>query len=135
MAAAEPGRQLAVFMFVLAPNVSTALLVLARVRETAHSGRDPRTSSALAIKYAGPPALAALLVAGTLTSVAYDLLSGLCLVAGGAGLALVIVPGLTASLGARAWWPDVAPGLDPRREEDGDVPAASPAESRLDVRT
>ncbi|MFC4587271.1 MMPL family transporter [Sphaerisporangium corydalis] len=107
--AARPGDQLAVFMFTLAVTVSTALLVLARVREATGTGRDPRTSSALAIKYAGPPALAALLVAGTLAATVYDVLSGVCLVAGGAALSLVVVPGLTAMLGTRAWWPDTAP--------------------------
>ncbi|WP_405141785.1 MMPL family transporter [Sphaerisporangium sp. NBC_01403] len=125
-AAARPGDQIAVFMFVLVVSVSTALLVLARVRETARTGRDPRTSSALAAKYAAPPALAALLATGTLTAAIYDVLSGVCLVAGGAALALVIVPGLTAMLGARAWWPDAAPAPEVHRP---DAHLASPGDA------
>ncbi|MEU8267874.1 MMPL family transporter [Sphaerisporangium sp. NPDC049002] len=116
-AAAPSGDQIAVFMFVLVVSVTTALLVLARVRETARTGRDPRTCSALATKYAAPPALAALLAAGTLTATVYDVLSGVCLVAGGAALSLVVVPGLTAMLGARAWWPDAAPAPSVRRTD------------------
>ncbi|RCG31301.1 hypothetical protein DQ384_11320 [Sphaerisporangium album] len=124
-AAAGPGRQIAVFMFALVMSVSSAVLVLARVRAAARTGSDPRTGSALAVKYAGPSALAALLAAGTLVAGAYDVLSGLCLVAGGAGLALVIVPGLAATLGGRAWWPDTAPGaLSP-----GAAPSPEPVDA------
>ncbi|MEV6982831.1 MMPL family transporter [Sphaerisporangium sp. NPDC051017] len=119
-AAADPGRQLAVFMFSLVTSVASAVLVLARVRAATRAGRDPRTGSALAVKYAGPPALAALLAAGTLTAGGSGVLSGLCLAAGGAGLALVIVPGLAATLGGRAWWPDTAP------EATRPAPAPSP---------
>ncbi|GII88844.1 hypothetical protein Ssi03_68340 [Sphaerisporangium siamense] len=112
-AATRPGEQITVFLFTLVATVSAALLVLARVRGAARTGRDPRTCSALAVKYAGPPAVAALLAAGTLAGGAHEVLAGVYLVAGGAALALVVVPGLAAILGGRAWWPDVASGDGP----------------------
>ncbi|GAA3837797.1 hypothetical protein GCM10022226_69930 [Sphaerisporangium flaviroseum] len=139
-AAVRPADQMSVFMLVLVVNVSTALLVLARVRETSRTGRDPRTSSALAVKYAAPPAVAALLVAGTLIGIVHDPLSGIFLVVGGGALSLVVVPGLTAMLGARAWWPDVAPdpAVDGAPRDDGGsserpIPHSA-ARNTLDVR-
>ncbi|GII64543.1 hypothetical protein Skr01_46280 [Sphaerisporangium krabiense] len=118
-AATRPGEQITVFLFTLVATVSAALLVLARVRGAARAGRDPRTCSALAVKYAGPPAMAALVAAGALAGGAHEPLAGAYLVAGGAALALVVVPGLAAILGGRAWWPDVASGDGPAPREPG----------------
>ncbi|MFC6082371.1 MMPL family transporter [Sphaerisporangium aureirubrum] len=111
--AVAPGWQLSVFFLTLVTNVCAALLVLSRVQETARSGRGPHACAALAVKYAGPPALAVLLLTGALTAGAYDLLSGVILAVGGTALSLVIVPGLAALLGSRAWWPDTAPSPPP----------------------
>ncbi|MDH2428782.1 MMPL family transporter [Sphaerisporangium sp. TRM90804] len=112
-AATGAGGGAVVFMFGLVTAVSTALLMLARVRETARAGRDPRTSSALAVRYAGPAALAAPLAAGTLTALVYGVVPAFVLVAGCGVLSLVVVPGLTALLGTRAWWPGTATTDEP----------------------
>ncbi|MEO3812137.1 MMPL family transporter, partial [Sphaerisporangium sp. B11E5] len=117
--AVTPRGQLTVFFFTLVTNVCAALLILARVRETTRTGRAPRTSASLSVKYAGPPALAVLLASGALIAGTYDLLSAVMLTIGGTALALIIVPTLTTLLGERAWWPDTPPPPSSARREAG----------------
>jgi uncharacterized membrane protein YdfJ with MMPL/SSD domain len=124
--AASTGARLPVFMFALATAVSTALLVLARARETSVTGRGPRACAALAVKYAGPPALANLAVAGTLAGAAYGPAAGASVALGGCALALVLVPGLTAFLGRGAWWPEIAQPAQPAEPAQLALPAPPP---------
>ena len=114
-----------VYLFVVAIGTDYNILMIARLREEARAGNDPRTSADLAIEHAGPSVTAAgLILAGTFASL---LLAGVpFLVEMGFAvsigillsafvMSLLLVPSLTALLGHKAWWP--GHGDEPSRRE------------------
>jgi RND superfamily putative drug exporter len=126
----EPGvtfqLPIILYLFVLAIGTDYNILMTARLREEAKEGNEPRKAAALAFEHGGPTVAAAgLILAGTfavmlLAPVAFLKQMGFA-VAAGIGLSafvmsLFLVPGLTALLGHRAWWPG-----------HGDRPAQPPA--------
>ncbi|MET7952091.1 MMPL family transporter [Micromonospora sp. NPDC005324] len=103
------------YLFVVAIGTDYNILMIARLREEARAGNDPRTSAALAIQHAGPSVAAAgLILAGTFTSMLFAGVSFLTemgfavsvgIVLSAFVMSLFLVPGLTAMLGHAAWWP------------------------------
>ncbi|KAB1929956.1 MMPL family transporter [Micromonospora sp. ALFpr18c] len=103
------------YLFVVAIGTDYNILMIARLREGARAGNDPRTSAALAIQHAGPSVAAAgLILAGTFTSMLFAGVSFLTemgfavsvgIVLSAFVMSLFLVPGLTAMLGHAAWWP------------------------------
>jgi putative drug exporter of the RND superfamily len=118
-AAGHPGVSYALpimlYLFVVAIGTDYNILMIARLREEAEEGTDPRTAADLAIEHGGPSVAAAgLILAGTFSSM---MLAGVALlsemgfsVAAGIVISafvmsIFLVPSITALLGTRAWWP------------------------------
>jgi RND superfamily putative drug exporter len=103
------------YLFVVAIGTDYNILMIARLREEARAGNDPRTAAAQAIRHGGPSVAAAgLILAGTFTSMLFAGVSFLTEMgfAVSVGIALsafvmslFLVPGITALLGHIAWWP------------------------------
>jgi putative drug exporter of the RND superfamily len=104
-----------VYLFVVAIGTDYNILMIARLREEAREGNDPRTSADLAVEHAGPSVTSAgLILAGTFASM---LLAGVAflyelgfavsigILLSAFVMALFLVPGLTAVVGHTAWWP------------------------------
>ncbi|GAA4703149.1 MMPL family transporter [Phytohabitans rumicis] len=122
------------YLFVVAIGTDYNILMIARLREEARLGNDPRTAADLAVEHGGPSVAAAgLILAGTFASmmlggIAFLTEMGFAVAIGIAISAFVmsmfLVPSLTALLGRKAWWPG-----------HGDAPSgtAEPAEEREPV--
>jgi len=116
---AEPGLvfllPIYMYMFVVALGTDYNILMIARLREEAKEGRNPRQAAAQALRHSGPTIGAAgLILAGTFASLILagnQILSQLGFaVATGIALAAFVMamffsPSLTALIGHRAWWP------------------------------
>lgn len=110
------------YLFVVAIGTDYNILMIARLREEARLGNDPRKAAELAIEHGGPSVGAAgLILAGTFASM---LLAGIAflmemgfsvsigILLSAFVMSMFLVPSLTALFGHRAWWPghaDVAP--------------------------
>ncbi|MFG1918916.1 MMPL family transporter [Micromonospora sp. NPDC048898] len=125
------------YLFVVAIGTDYNILMIARLREEARAGNDPRTAASLAIHHAGPSVAAAgLILAGTFTSMLFAGVSFLTemgfavsvgIVLSAFIMSLLLVPGITALLGHTAWWPGHG---DATRFDPSATPAeASPSES------
>ena len=103
------------YLFVLAIGTDYNILMIARLREEAREGNEPRQAAALAIQHAGPSVAAAgLILAGTfavlalapvsfLRQIGFSVATGILLSA--FVMSMFLVPSLTALLGHAAWWP------------------------------
>jgi len=103
------------YLFVVAIGTDYNILMIARLREEAREGNDPRTAADLAVEHAGPSVGAAgLILAGTFASL---MLAGLAfltqmgfavsigIIISAFVMSMFLVPGITALLGHKAWWP------------------------------
>lgn len=103
------------YLFVVAIGTDYNILMIARLREEARLGNDPRKSADLAVEHGGPSvASAGLILAGTFASM---MLAGIAFLsemgfAVSIGIAIsafvmsmFLVPSVTALLGHAAWWP------------------------------
>jgi len=103
------------YLFVVAIGTDYNILMVARLREEAELGTDPREAADLAIEHGGPSVAAAgLILAGTFSSL---MLAGMALltemgfsVAVGIAISafvmsIFLVPSIIALLGTRSWWP------------------------------
>jgi len=103
------------YLFVVALGTDYNILMIARLREQATGGMDPRQAAAVALRHAGPAIGAAgLILAGTFASLtlAGDTILSQLGFAVSCGIALsafvtamFFSPSLTALIGRRAWWP------------------------------
>jgi putative drug exporter of the RND superfamily len=103
------------YLFVVAIGTDYNILMIARLREEARLGNDPRTAADLAVEHGGPSVGAAgLILAGTFASMMLGGIAFLVEMGFAVSLGIVIsafvmsmflVPSLTALLGHRAWWP------------------------------
>jgi RND superfamily putative drug exporter len=115
-----------IYLFVTALGTDYNILMIARLREEAREGRDPRAAAAEGLKHAGPTIGAAgLILAGTfaslmlsgnslLTSMGFALSFGIVIAA--FVMAMFFTPALTAFIGHAAWWPghgDEKPPAEP----------------------
>jgi RND superfamily putative drug exporter len=103
------------YLFVLAIGTDYNILMIARLREEARAGNDPRTAAALGLRHAGPSVAAAgLILAGTfgvlalapvsfLQQIGFSVAAGILLAA--FVMSMFLVPSLTALTGHTAWWP------------------------------
>jgi RND superfamily putative drug exporter len=103
------------YLFVVAIGTDYNILMIARLREEARLGNDPRTAANLAVEHGGPSVGAAgLILAGTfasmmlagvsfLTEMGFAVAIGIAISA--FVMAMFLVPGITALLGHKAWWP------------------------------
>jgi len=146
----EPGvlflLPILVYLFVVAIGTDYNILMIARLREEAAEGNDPRTAADLAVEHAGPSVVSAgVILAGTfgsllLAGVAFLTQMGAAVTVGIVLAAFVIsvflVPAVTALIGTRAWWPSridrggapAAPAAaEPATAGDGTRPAEPPA--------
>ena len=103
------------YLFVVALGTDYNILMIARLREQAKEGMEPRQAAAVALQHAGPTIGAAgLILAGTfasLTLAGNTILSQLgfavsCgIVLAAFVMAMFFSPSLTTLIGRRAWWP------------------------------
>ncbi|MFV2174278.1 MMPL family transporter [Actinomadura sp. LOL_016] len=123
----EPGEifhlPIMLYLFVLAIGTDYNILMTARLREEAKAGHAPRKAAALAVQHGGPTVAAAgLILAGTfsvmllasvsmLQQMGFSIALGIALSA--FVMAIFLVPGITALLGNRAWWPGRAGPKEP----------------------
>ncbi|GIF62395.1 putative membrane protein [Asanoa ishikariensis] len=103
------------YLFVVAIGTDYNILMIARLREEARLGNDPRTAADLAVEHAGPSVGAAgLILAGTFASMllagvsflmemGFSVSVGILIAA--FVMAMFLVPSVTALIGRRAWWP------------------------------
>ncbi len=104
-----------IYLFVTAIGTDYNILMIARLREEAREGREPRPAAAEAVKHAGPTiAAAGLILSGTfaalmlggntlIVSMGFALSFGIFLAA--FVMAMFFTPSLTAIIGHAAWWP------------------------------
>lgn len=103
------------YLFVVAIGTDYNILMIARLREEARLGNDPRRSADLAVEHGGPSvASAGLILAGTFASM---MLGGIAFLSemgfavsigitiSAFVMSMFLVPSLTALLGHKAWWP------------------------------
>lgn len=121
-----------IYLFVVALGTDYNILMVARLREEARSGLEPRASAAKAVEHAGPTiAAAGVILAGTFASlmlggnslflsmgfaISFGILTAAFV------MALLLTPALTALIGHLAWWP-------------GHGDQVRPAEPRLETET
>jgi RND superfamily putative drug exporter len=104
-----------IYLFVVALGTDYNILMIARLREEARSGKNSRDAAAEAVKHAGPTiAAAGLILSGTfaslmlagnslLVSMGFALSFGIFVAA--FVMAMFFTPSLTALIGHAAWWP------------------------------
>jgi RND superfamily putative drug exporter len=104
-----------IYLFVVALGTDYNILMVARLREEAREGKDPRAAAAEAVKFAGPTiAAAGLILAGTfgslmlggqslIVSMGFALSFGILVAA--FVMAMFFTPSLTALVGHAAWRP------------------------------
>ncbi|MEE4544282.1 MMPL family transporter [Streptomyces sp. V4-01] len=103
------------YLFVVAIGTDYNILMIARLREEAREGRQPREAAAEALKHAGPTIGAAgfilaatfgtLMLSGNdfLTEMGFAVAFGILVAA--FVMAMFFTPSLTALIGHAAWWP------------------------------
>ncbi|MEV0738792.1 MMPL family transporter [Streptomyces sp. NPDC050549] len=116
------------YLFVVAIGTDYNILMIARLREEAREGRDPREAAGMALRYAGPTVAAAgfilaatfatMMLAGNalLTEMGFAVSFGIAVAA--FVMAMFFTPSLTALIGHAAWWP----GHADRARETAPVP-------------
>jgi RND superfamily putative drug exporter len=103
------------YLFVVAIGTDYNILMIARLREEAREGNDPRTAADLAVEHGGPSVGAAgLILAGSFASmllggIAFLMEMGFAVSIGilisAFVMSMFLVPSITALLGHKAWWP------------------------------
>ncbi|MEY9966447.1 RND superfamily putative drug exporter [Streptacidiphilus sp. MAP12-16] len=136
------------YLFVVAIGTDYNILMIARLREEAREGRNPREAAAQALRHAGPTVAAAgAILAGTFASMmlagntlfaemGFSISFGIVIAA--FVMAMFFTPSLTALIGHAAWWPGhadrghsghgeskVVAGNFPVRDSDAEVDSPS----------
>jgi RND superfamily putative drug exporter len=131
------------YLFVVAIGTDYNILMIARLREEAREGREPREAAGMALRHAGPTVAAAgfilaatfatMMLAGNslLTEMGFAVSFGIAVAA--FVMAMFFTPSLTALIGHAAWWPGhgdraaapaAVPGGSAPDAVSGDYPAA-----------
>ncbi|MFF7468840.1 MMPL family transporter [Streptomyces sp. NPDC008092] len=138
------------YLFVVAIGTDYNILMIARLREEAREGREPREAAGMALRHAGPTVAAAgfilaatfatMMLAGNalLTEMGFAVSFGIAVAA--FVMAMFFTPSLTALIGHAAWWPGQADraapapatgpepgGAAPVAGEDRNTPAGRPS--------
>ncbi len=115
-----------IYLFVVALGTDYNILMIARLREEAKSGKSSRDAAAAAVQHAGPTiAAAGMILSGTFASLM--LASNSLLISMGFALAfgiavsafvmaLFFTPAITALIGHAAWWPGHGDETDAEHE-------------------
>jgi putative drug exporter of the RND superfamily len=121
------------YLFVLAIGTDYNILMIARLREEAREGHEPRRAAAVGIQHAGPTVAAAgVILAGTFAVLVLSPMSFLAQIGFGVAIGILLsafvvstlfVPAVTALIGHAAWWPGHAD-----RAKKPIPPAEEPAE-------
>jgi RND superfamily putative drug exporter len=128
-----------IYLFVVALGTDYNILMIARLREEARLGLEPRAAAAKTVEHAGPTVTAAgVILAGTfaslmlggnslLQSMGFALSFGIFIAS--FVMALLLTPSLTALIGHAAWWPGHGDATDPQAvgEPSATVEAGEPA--------
>jgi RND superfamily putative drug exporter len=129
------------YLFVVAIGTDYNILMIARLREEAREGRDPREAAGMALRYAGPTVAAAgfilaatfatMMLAGNalLTEMGFAVSFGIAIAA--FVMSMFFTPSLTALIGHAAWWPGHGDRSETKPETGAD--AAAPGEERAAV--
>jgi RND superfamily putative drug exporter len=122
------------YLFVLAIGTDYNILMIARLREEAREGYEPRRAAAVGIQHAGPTVgAAAVILAGTFAVLVLSPMSFLAQIGFGVAIGILLsaflvstffVPALTALIGHTAWWP----GHADRAQNKSGPPAEEPYE-------
>ncbi|WP_371788843.1 MMPL family transporter [Streptomyces griseoaurantiacus] len=127
------------YLFVVAIGTDYNILMIARLREEAREGRDPREAAGMALRYAGPTVAAAgfilaatfatMMLAGNalLTEMGFAVSFGIAIAA--FVMSMFFTPSLTALIGHAAWWP----GHGDRSEAEPDTATVAAGEERTAV--
>ncbi|EGG49790.1 MMPL domain-containing protein [Streptomyces griseoaurantiacus M045] len=127
------------YLFVVAIGTDYNILMIARLREEAREGRDPREAAGMALRYAGPTVAAAgfilaatfatMMLAGNalLTEMGFAVSFGIAIAA--FVMSMFFTPSLTALIGHAAWWP----GHGDRSEAEPGTTTAAAGEERTAV--
>ncbi|MFF5442379.1 MMPL family transporter [Streptomyces achromogenes] len=119
------------YLFVVAIGTDYNILMIARLREEARAGRNPREAAGMALRHAGPTVAAAgfilaatfatMMLAGNslLSEMGFAVSFGIVVAA--FVMAMFFTPSLTALIGHAAWWP----GHGDRAETPGAAAAGS----------
>jgi putative drug exporter of the RND superfamily len=119
------------YLFVVAIGTDYNILMIARLREEARSGHEPREAASLAVRHAGPTVAAAgfvlaatfatLMLSGNslLTQMGFSVAFGI--VVSAFVMATFFTPALTALIGHAAWWPGHADRAEPPAADAGDA--------------
>ncbi|WP_051174857.1 MMPL family transporter [Nocardia exalbida] len=103
------------YLFVVALGTDYNILMVARLREEAREGNEPKQAAALALRHTGPTiAAAGVILAGTFASMmlagnnvlaqmGFAISVGIAIAA--FVMAMFFTPALTAIIGHKAWWP------------------------------
>ncbi|MCF2527363.1 MMPL family transporter [Yinghuangia soli] len=104
-----------IYMFVVAIGTDYNILMVARLREEAQQGHEPREAAALAVEHAGPSIGAAgVILAGTFASLMFAGIAMMTQMGFAVSVGIIIaafimsmflVPSVTALIGHAAWWP------------------------------
>jgi RND superfamily putative drug exporter len=123
------------YLFVVAIGTDYNILMIARLREEAKEGNDPRIAADLAVEHGGPSVGAAgLILAGSFASmllagIAFLMEMGFAVSIGilisAFVMSMFLVPSITALLGHKAWWP----GHGDEPDEPGLPPGTQPEEA------
>ncbi|MFF4363754.1 MMPL family transporter [Streptomyces sp. NPDC001604] len=128
------------YLFVVAIGTDYNILMIARLREEAREGRDPREAAGVALRHAGPTVAAAgfilaatfatMMLAGNalLREMGFAVSFGIAIAA--FIMAMFFTPSLTALIGHAAWWPGHADRASDAAPEADD--SASPSEETED---
>lgn len=137
------------YLFVVAIGTDYNILMIARLREEAREGREPREAASEALKHAGPTigaagfilaaTFATLMLSGNdfLTEMGFTVAFGILVAA--FVMAMFFTPALTALIGHAAWWPGHAdrattlPHSDDAQGGSGD--GRDPRDLELDSRS
>jgi RND superfamily putative drug exporter len=115
----EPGvtfqLPIILYLFVVAIGTDYNILMIARLREEAREGKEPREAAALGVEHGGPTVAAAgLILAGTFAVLMLAPISFLQQMGFAVAIGIVLsafvmsyffVPAFTALIGHAAWWP------------------------------
>jgi RND superfamily putative drug exporter len=122
------------YLFVVAIGTDYNILMIARLREEAREGRDPREAAGMALRYAGPTVAAAgfilaatfatMMLAGNalLTEMGFAVSFGIAIAA--FVMSMFFTPSLTALIGHAAWWPGHGDRSEAKPDTGTDTAAA-----------
>ncbi|MFI1094720.1 MMPL family transporter [Streptomyces sp. NPDC020917] len=131
------------YLFVVAIGTDYNILMIARLREEAQEGREPREAASEALKHAGPTigaagfilaaTFATLMLSGNdfLMEMGFTVAFGIVIAA--FVMAMFFTPSLTALIGHAAWWPghaDRAQSLPSGTGQDGPGDGGGPRDPR-----